>query len=222
MCVLHRGCHSVDYISRSVATLEGLLGYHQVWVSFFVFFFPVSSLNYPISGHYILWREGVKYGDITISNLTHHNGIGVFNDLDYTTTPHSRKFDRHRLTAFLAVDLIHRDGIIEADRRYRRGLESLFWVLLWISSCYNDNMRTILTYQHRWLSDDIIESGCFRYAILSWAERVPPTKSYWLLLDLSACSGVTRTVISSNKGGTKSSCALSTYNNVLSGVNIIR
>ena len=148
---------------------------------FFCFFFPTSSLNYPISGHYILWREGVKYGDITISDLTHHNGIGVFNDLDYTTTPHSRKFDRHGSTAFVAMDLIDRKGIVAAERQYRHGLESLFWIFLWISSCYEDDQRTIPTYRRCWLSRDIAESACFRYAILSWPEHVPRTRSYWLL-----------------------------------------
>jgi hypothetical protein len=152
-----------------------------VWVPFFFFFFPSEPLHSYPSGHYILWREGVKYGDIAISNLTHRNGNGVFNDLDYSITPHSRKFDRNGATAFLALDLINRDGTVKAERRYRHGLESLFWVLLWISSCYDDNVRTIPANQRRWLDRDIVNSCNRRHTILSWAEQIPMTESYQAL-----------------------------------------
>jgi hypothetical protein len=141
--------------------------------------FQTSSLflKYP-SGHYTLWREGVKHSDITISNLTHRNGTGVFNDLDYSTTPRSRKFDRHGATTFLALDLINYGGIVQAERRYRHGLESLFWILLWISSCYDDNVRTIPASQRRWLDHDIVKSWSFRHAMLIQAEKIPISKSY--------------------------------------------
>ena len=142
--------------------------------------FQISSLFLKYSsGRYTLWREGVKHGDITISNLTHRNGTGVFNDLDYnSTTSHPRKFDRHGPTAFLALELINWDGVVEAERRYRHGLESFFWVLLWISSCYDDNVRTIPASQRRWLHHDIVKSWCFKKGVLTLDEDIPITKSY--------------------------------------------
>jgi hypothetical protein len=105
----------------------------------------------------------------------------VFNDFDYSTAPHSRKFDRPGPTApFLALELINSDGIVEAERRrrYRHGLESLSWVLFWISSCYDDNVRTIPASQRRWLHRDIAKSWCFRNATLTLNEDIPITKSY--------------------------------------------
>jgi len=50
--------------------------------------------------------------------------------------------------------------------------------LLWISSCYDDDVRTIPADQRLWFDRDIVKSWCFRRGILILDEAIPITKSY--------------------------------------------
>ncbi|KIM38558.1 hypothetical protein M413DRAFT_42752, partial [Hebeloma cylindrosporum] len=98
-------------------------------------------------GHYILWKRGIQHGDISVSNLMHRNGTGALNDFDLArlATPHNpyhRGCYRTGTTPFLALDLLapERQGS-KVERRYRHDLESFFWVLAWITACYDDGVE---------------------------------------------------------------------------------
>ncbi|KIM43121.1 hypothetical protein M413DRAFT_51582, partial [Hebeloma cylindrosporum] len=95
-------------------------------------------------GHYILWKGGIQHGDISVSNLMHRNGTGVLNDFDLARlatpdNPYHRGYDRTGTTPFLALELLTPDGQGgKVERRYRHDLESFFWVLAWITACYDN------------------------------------------------------------------------------------
>ncbi|KIM43122.1 hypothetical protein M413DRAFT_26311 [Hebeloma cylindrosporum] len=149
---------STAIFTKQLEFAKGVEGSRTLCILAFDILKPITSLQGKalwkaywgiIKSHYILWRRGIQHGDISISNLMHHNETGVLNDFDLArlATPgnsYHRGFDHTGTTPFLALDLLTaaaQGGKVE--RRYRHDLESFFWVLVWIATCYDNGVERI-------------------------------------------------------------------------------
>ncbi|KIM43119.1 hypothetical protein M413DRAFT_26308 [Hebeloma cylindrosporum] len=117
-----------------------------------------------INCHYIIWKGGIHHGNISISNPMHCDGMGLLNDFDLSPSttpgnPYFRGFDR-TITPFKALDLLSVDAQDrKVEPRYRHDLESFFWVLVWIATCYDNGVQRISNSDLRlWLHQNV--SAC--------------------------------------------------------------
>jgi hypothetical protein len=172
-------------ILEPITSLQGKALWKAYWeiikcAYFLTFFSPIFMCS--SSGHYILWKGGVQHGDISVSNLMHRNGTGVLNDFDLArlTTPgnvHPRGFDRTGTTPFLALDLLTEDAQDgKVERRYRHDLESFLWVLMWITTCYDNGVQSIPPDHRRWIAEDT--NVCLDAKTRKLQVRIVTTNSY--------------------------------------------
>ena len=116
------------------------------------------------AGHYRLWVNGIRHGDISLTNLLYDlctgKPVGILNDFDLATwVDHSTtNHDRTGTIPFMAIDLL-KDGL---DRRtprlYRHDIESFSWVLAFVTVAhieYKDRTIKISSRKgvHTWFQD---------------------------------------------------------------------
>jgi hypothetical protein len=106
-----------------------------------------------VTGHWVLWHNGIEHGDISIGNLMCDlvTNRGVLNDFDLARftapdrTPSAR--DNTGTLPFLAMDLLNEEALRGGVRRlYRHDAESFAWCLIYICICMDkDNQGLIGT-----------------------------------------------------------------------------
>ena len=118
------------------------------------------------AGHYRLWVNGIRHGDISLTNLLYDlcvetgKPVGILNDFDLATwVDHSTtNNDRTGTIPFMAIDLL-KDGLeLRTPRLYRHDIESFSWVLAFITVAdieYKDRTINISSRKgvHTWFQD---------------------------------------------------------------------
>jgi len=100
-----------------------------------------SSTNPVPSGHYRLWVNGIRHGDISLNNLIYNISPtgkveGVLNDYDLASWDKisTTNSDRTGTVPFMALDLLRGGLDRQIPRLYRHDAESFVWVLAYLTA----------------------------------------------------------------------------------------
>ncbi|KAG2113440.1 uncharacterized protein F5147DRAFT_46012 [Suillus discolor] len=95
--------------------------------------------------HRALWKRGVHHRNVNPSNIMGYSFggrfISVLNDFDLSSIKqdHPRGFERTGTVPFMSLDLLTPEATAdEVEHVYRHDVESLIWVLIWVSLRYED------------------------------------------------------------------------------------
>ncbi|KAG2048641.1 hypothetical protein BDR06DRAFT_999566 [Suillus hirtellus] len=95
--------------------------------------------------HRALWKRGVHHRNVSPSNIMGYRFggrfISILNDFDLSSIEqdHPRGFERTGTVPFMSLDLLTPETTAdEVEHIYRHDVESLIWVLIWVSLRYED------------------------------------------------------------------------------------
>ena len=164
----------------------------------------ICILTYVRSGHYALWKGGIKHGDISLRNLMWDPflKVGFLNDFDLTNiSGEDSKGGRWTGTiAFMALQLI-KPGVKNPRRFYRHDVESLIWVLIWICLYYRgpddtpqgmeeDDVGEHISFLQEWKTGDTRQAYQVRVAFLTIFDSRVPCKAFKELWNLTEKLGM--------------------------------
>ncbi|KAG1897794.1 uncharacterized protein F5891DRAFT_1046070 [Suillus fuscotomentosus] len=121
-----------------------MVGSRQVQVSSCPFLVLYHSPITP-TGHRVLWKRGVHHRNVSPSNIMGYRFggrfISVLNDFDLSSIKqdHPTGFERTGTVPFMSLDLLTPEATAdEVEHVYQHDVESLIWVLIWVSLRYED------------------------------------------------------------------------------------
>ncbi|KAH9852791.1 hypothetical protein C2E23DRAFT_778774 [Lenzites betulinus] len=129
--------------------------------------------------HYLNWMNGIHHQDLSLDNLMYRTRgdtiYAVLNDWDLaidTTLPQTHTgLEMTGTVPFMAIHRLIPAALRgEVQHLYRHDLESLFYILLWALSCYEDGKRldSLPETFASWIKDDMNRCARDKYWLLAW------------------------------------------------------
>jgi hypothetical protein len=137
-----------------------------------------------ITGHYILWEQGVRHCNIRPGSLMVYwtssgRAVGVLTDYDLSSARDAHtSHERIGATPFIAIEL-RTHKAIKVEHLYRHDVESFIWVFIWVCLGYEDGELEggLLS---SWLEGSTTRCRLEKAGFLSWGRYEDKTKpSLW-------------------------------------------
>ncbi|KAH7918882.1 hypothetical protein BV22DRAFT_1041432 [Leucogyrophana mollusca] len=177
-------------------TIEGIEGGCTFRVLTFYDLRPATELSgsaslrvwwHIASCHYELWKHGIHHCDINESSLMYYRNaqgvaVGVLNDYDLASIIEGHQGNgRVGTMPFMAIELLDQEGPAgHITPKYHHVVESLIWVLAWVTLRFEHRDGTRLQCKDRplqaWLSTQAVACGKEKlvFMMLRQHKVIPP------------------------------------------------